>query len=65
MSRIKACDVPLLADSKPWWSHSDYCLNWSYVRDFSQILNADRSMVDGGALILTVLSHTTLIQTPT
>jgi len=44
VSHLKACDVPLLSPDDSAWSHSAYCPNWSYVKAFTQNLNAGRSM---------------------
>ena len=41
---VKACDVPWLNPEQPAWSHSPYCQNWDYVRDFTQRLGAGRRM---------------------
>jgi hypothetical protein len=43
VSKIKACDVPVLKRDDPSWSHSVYCPNFAYVRSFTTKLNAGRS----------------------
>jgi MFS family permease len=36
--------VPALSPDDAWWSHSDFCPSWGYVRDFTQRLTAGRTM---------------------
>lgn len=43
VTKIKGCDVPLLPHNAPYWSHSPYCPNWNYVKDFTQDLSAKRN----------------------
>ena len=43
-SHIKGCDLPGLDHNNAFWSHSAYCINWNYVKDFTQNLSADRSL---------------------
>lgn len=44
VSHFKACDLPLLSRDAPYWSHSPYCPNWGYVKDFTQQLTANRNV---------------------
>ena len=43
VTKIKACDVPELPHHAPYWSHSPYCPNWDYVKDFTQSLSSKRN----------------------
>ena len=36
--RIAACAVPQIDPSHPLWSHSEFCPNWPYVREETQLL---------------------------
>ena len=44
ISYYRACEVPILSPDDSAWSHSLYCVNWPYVRAFTQKLSAGRSM---------------------
>ena len=39
---ILACEVPLLKKSAPYWSHSEWCRNYDYVKYFTTQLWAKR-----------------------
>ena len=43
VTKLKGCEVPPLPRHDPYWSHSLYCPNWNYVRDFTQDLAATRN----------------------
>ena len=45
VSFIAGCDVPALPKENAFWSHSDFCPNWGYVKEYIQDLNATRGLV--------------------
>lgn len=44
VTKLKACEVPLLPRHDPYWSHSPYCPNWNYVKDFTLDLTTKRNI---------------------
>jgi len=44
VSFIAGCDVPALPKENAFWSHSDFCPNWGYVKEYIQDLNATRGL---------------------
>jgi hypothetical protein len=45
VTKLKGCEVPILARTDPYWSHSPYCPNWDYVKDFTQNLGVQRNVL--------------------